>query len=68
MTYTIFNVEGMSCAHCEKCVNTAVSALAGVSSCKADAKQGTVDVAFDDAATHPDEIIAAIRDAGYEVS
>ena len=60
------SVKGMSCAHCEARVNTAVEALPGVKSCKASAKKGEVTFKFDPAVTGPDAVKVAIREAGYE--
>lgn len=60
-------VKGMSCAHCEKRVSRALSAIPGVESCTVSAQQGTASVRFDESAATADALIAAIRDAGYEV-
>lgn len=59
-------VKGMSCAHCEARVNTAVEALPGVKKCKANAKKGEVTFKFDPEVTGPDAVKVAIRQAGYE--
>ena len=58
-------VNGMSCAHCEARVEKALSALEGVKSVKADAKNGTVILT----ASKPLQVGEAeqiIKDAGYE--
>jgi copper chaperone len=61
-------VEGMSCEHCVKAVNTAVSAIAGVTGVTVDLKGGTVSFSFDPAKTPLETITAAIVDEGYEVA
>lgn len=57
-------VSGMSCAHCEKAVETAAKSVAGVVSASASAKAGSVTIEgdFDLAA-----VVAAIEAEGYEV-
>lgn len=43
------NVQGMSCGHCVKAVETSVGALAGVQEVKVDLAEAKVTVAFDEA-------------------
>jgi len=61
-----FTVEGMMCHHCEMHVEKAVGAVEGVKSCKADHAAGKLLVVsekpVDDAL-----IVAAVKEAGYEV-
>ncbi len=59
----VFKVSGMMCSHCEKRVEKAVSAVDGVSAVKADSKNGTCTVTFDNA--NESDIKKAITDAGY---
>jgi copper chaperone len=61
-------VEGMSCEHCVKAVNSAVSGLAGLAGVSVDLKSGTVSFSYDPAQTPLETVTAAIVDAGYEVS
>ena len=68
MTKETLTVTGMSCAHCEVRVNTALEALPGVKSSKASAKKSQTVVKFDEGAVTLDQIKAAIREAGYEVA
>jgi copper chaperone CopZ len=58
-------VEGMSCEHCEQTVEDALEGVAGVSDASADreTEQATVEGDAD-----PDDLVAAIEDAGYEAS
>lgn len=62
-----FNVNGMSCAHCEGRVNTAVGALNGVKAVKASAKKNEVTVKYDEGTVDTQAIVAEIVKAGYEV-
>lgn len=62
----VYTVSGMTCGHCEKAVGEEVSAIAGVTSVKADAASGTVTV--EAAAPLDDELVrAAVDEAGYEL-
>ena len=63
----ILTVEGMSCMHCSARVEKALSAVAGVSSAKVDLekKTATVELAADVA---NETLIAAVEDAGYDVT
>lgn len=57
------NVEGMTCAHCERAIKQAVAALSGTA--EVDLAAGTVEV------TGIDDIAAvrrAIEEAGYTVT
>ena len=60
-----FIVTGMSCAACSARVEKAVSGLAGVTSCAVNLLMGTMLV---EGAAGDDEIIAAVRAAGYDAS
>jgi len=59
-------VEGMTCAHCEKAVNNALSDL-GVKTVKASAKRRTVDVIFSPDTISLEEIKTEIKEMGYHV-
>ncbi len=59
-----FNVQGMTCGHCEKAVTQAVQALDPQAQVKIDRPAGKVEVQ----STQPREAIAkAIAEEGYEV-
>ena len=60
------NVEGMTCAHCEKAVVNALSDL-GVKTVKASAKKQTVDVTFSAESVTLEQIKAEIKEIGYHV-
>ncbi|WP_428911087.1 copper chaperone CopZ [Niallia sp. Krafla_26] len=61
------NVEGMSCGHCVKAVETSVGALNGVSTVKVDLENKKVDVEFKGSEVSVDKIKETIDDQGYEV-
>jgi len=63
---TTFRVPGMSCAHCEKSIKEAVSALQGVEAVTIDLAEKSVVVDHSDAVTK-DAIKAAIEDIGFDV-
>jgi len=60
----VFNVQGMSCGHCVKAITTAVQALDPAASVRADLAAREVGV---ESALSADQVIAAIREEGYEV-
>lgn len=63
---TKFNVEGMSCSHCENSVKKAVSAISGVSNVEVDLKGKTVTVTHEETVSL-DSIKSAIDEQGYDV-
>lgn len=68
MTKATFKVNGMSCAHCEGRVNTALEALEGVKQSKASAKKAEVTVKYEESSVTLDAIKEAVRQVGYEVA
>ncbi|MBD0317989.1 MAG: heavy-metal-associated domain-containing protein [Thermoleophilia bacterium] len=64
METRVYRVSGMTCAHCERAVETEVRALPSVSEVSADAAAETVRVAGADLTD--DAVRAAIVRAGYE--
>lgn len=63
----VFMIEGMMCSNCEKRVNNAVTALDGVSECKASASENHATVVFDSSKVSEDQIKEAIEEIGYDV-
>jgi len=65
-TERTYNVEGMSCGHCELSVSEEVEEVAGVTSVRADHNTGRVVVAGEDV----DDLAvrAAVAEAGYRVA
>ena len=67
MEKVTLNVEGMSCGHCVKAVETSVGSLNGVSSVKVDLDNKKVDVEFNQTDVSLDKIKETIDDQGYDV-
>jgi len=61
------NVGGMSCEHCVKAVNNAISAISGVKNITVSLKDGKASFSHDPAKAPLDKIKAAIIEEGYEV-
>jgi copper chaperone CopZ len=59
-------IGGMSCGHCVARVTRALGALDGLEI--ENVRIGAADVRFDPARRSVDDIVAALRDAGYEAS
>ena len=64
---TRFSVKGMSCAHCENAVKTALLALGGVSSVMVDPGSGYVTVIHDGTVTIAC-LVSAVEDQGFSVN
>ncbi len=65
MNQKTFNVQGMTCGHCEKAVATAIKTLDPAAEVRIDRSQNRVEVASE----QPAQAIAdAIREEGYAVS
>ena len=62
----VFTVPGMSCGHCKAAVTREVGAVAGVAAVDVDLDSKLVTVRG--VALDPDEIVAAIDEAGYDVA
>jgi copper chaperone CopZ len=58
-------VGGMGCGGCERAVIRALDALPGVERALADHVAEEVEVEFDPARVTPDELRAAVREAGF---
>ena len=65
MSQQTFQVQGMSCSHCERAVTQAVQALDPQAQVKVDLASGRVDVTSSQAAS---AIKQAIEQEGYQVS
>jgi copper chaperone len=65
MTKATLNITGMKCGGCEKAVQEAVDAVPGVISSKASAKEGVLEVEFDETNTGLDAIKHAVKEKGY---
>lgn len=67
MTTTTFRVNGMTCGHCVHAVTTEIGALDGVHDVAVGLPSGVITVVSDQP-VDPDDIAAAIVEAGYEVA
>ena len=65
MTMATLNITGMKCGGCEKAVQEAVDAVPGVISSKASAKDGVLEVEFDETKTGLDAIKQVVKAKGY---
>lgn len=64
---SVVRVHGMTCAGCEKNIDFALSALAGVERVQADYRTGNVTIAYDPDLTSMERVRKALEDIGYDV-
>jgi copper chaperone len=64
---SVINIEGMACEHCVKAVNSAVSALNGVTDVSVDLQSGTATVKYNEDAVTLKAIMNEIEEQGYDV-
>lgn len=62
-----FQIAGMHCVGCAMTIDGALEDVAGVRSADTSYAKQVVDVAYDEQKVSLDQIISAIRDAGYQV-
>lgn len=67
MENVTLNVNGMSCGHCVKSVESSVGALEGVDQVKVNLEASEVNVAFNSDKVTLDKIKEVIDDQGYDV-
>lgn len=67
MEKVILNVEGMSCAHCERAVKNAVGDLVGVETVLVDLAEKTVAIGYDPNKVSFENFKAVIEEEGYDV-
>jgi len=60
-------VTGMSCGSCSSNVTGALKAVAGVSDVQVSLSAGEATVQYDERLTSPEQLKAAVKDAGYGV-
>lgn len=63
----VIGVNGMTCQHCKKAVETALSNLQGVNHVEVDLEKGNVIVDYDEEVVTLGDIRVAIEDQGYDV-
>ncbi|MFF5205293.1 heavy-metal-associated domain-containing protein [Streptosporangium sp. NPDC000396] len=66
MTTTTYTVQGMTCGHCVSSVKEEVGEVSGVTGVEVDLATGLVTV-DSDGPVDGAAIVAAVKDAGYEV-
>ncbi|MFE1645494.1 heavy-metal-associated domain-containing protein [Microbacterium sp. P01] len=65
MSTEVYQVEGMTCAHCAAAVTREVQSIDGVEDVAVDVDRGTVAIVAD---VHDDDVIAAaVDEAGYRL-
>jgi copper chaperone len=67
MQHVTLNVQGMSCGHCVKAVESSVGELNGIETVAVNLDAAKVDIAFDEAQVSVDQIKETIEDQGYDV-
>ena len=67
MQNVTLKVEGMSCGHCVKAVETGVGELNGIEAVKVNLDEAEVAVSFNDAQVSLAQIKEAIEEQGYDV-
>jgi copper chaperone len=67
-THVLYTAPDISCDHCRRAVEGAVSALDGVESVQVDVAAKTVDVRLSGAGADAEGVRAAIEAAGYPVA
>lgn len=65
MARLTLKVTGMTCGHCQKRVETALSQVPGVFAAVVDLQDGVAEVDYDDDAATIEELTAAVARAGY---
>ena len=68
MVNSTFAIAGMSCSACAARIEKGVGAMAGVAAANVNFALGRLTVEYDPAAVAPENIIAKIRDLGYDVA
>jgi copper ion binding protein len=60
-------IDGMSCKHCQKTVNDAITSVSGVSAVKVKLAKKTAIVKFDESITNTSTISDKVTEVGYDV-
>lgn len=67
MTSTVLHVEGMTCSHCKKAVESALKILDGVNEASVDLESKTVSIDYEPGVVNEEALKKNIMDAGYDV-
>ncbi|AXE32700.1 hypothetical protein DK842_13840 [Chromobacterium phragmitis] len=68
MADVILNIDGMTCGGCVKSVTGLLSGMAGVSDAQVSLEDKQARVAYDAEVVSPQELAAAVADAGFDVT
>ncbi|WP_099222189.1 heavy-metal-associated domain-containing protein [Listeria costaricensis] len=63
----ILKIDGMSCGHCKKRVEDALSGMQGVKSAQVSLEKEEAVVSYDATALQEADLVEAVEEAGYEV-
>lgn len=64
----VLNIKGMTCTGCEAHVEQAANEVVGITKAKASYEEGKAEIDFYPSLTKPEDIIAAVKTTGYEIT
>ncbi|MEZ5649617.1 MAG: heavy metal-associated domain-containing protein [Burkholderiaceae bacterium] len=62
------DVQGMTCGGCVASVKRLLSAVPGVSKAEVSLEKHAAVVTYDESATRPEALVAAVEDGGYDAT
>ncbi|MCZ8536715.1 MULTISPECIES: copper chaperone CopZ [Paenisporosarcina] len=65
--HVTLKVEGMSCGHCVKAIESSVTEISGVDNVQVHLENGTVDVEFNKDVVEIEQITNTIEEQGYTI-
>ncbi len=68
MKTTRLKVSGMTCEHCVRAVEGALRNQPGVRNATVHLENGAAEVEFEESSVAPEQLIAAVREEGYEAT
>ncbi|QEL54393.1 heavy-metal-associated domain-containing protein [Chromobacterium paludis] len=68
MADVILNIDGMTCGGCVKSVSGVLGGMAGVGEAEVSLEAKQAKVSYDPAIVSPEELAAAVADAGFDVT
>ncbi|KIA78927.1 heavy-metal-associated domain-containing protein [Chromobacterium amazonense] len=68
MADLILNIDGMTCGGCVNSVQGVLNTMAGVSDAAVSLEAKQAQINYDPSIVSPEELAAAVADAGFEVS
>lgn len=68
MKTTRLKVSGMSCEHCADRVQKALASRNGVRNAAVHQQSGAAEVEFEETSVSPEQLIAAVEEAGYSAA